>query len=132
MGRVTLLVTLVLAGCGTSGGGNGGDGGDAGAPAQAPVTVRGSGIEASDPFHLNGGDYRVEWTATPGSDTGCYHGANLDSTDEDESVYERLANELLDSAAPANGSTNVYGLDAGEYFVNASSGCDWEFTFTQR
>jgi hypothetical protein len=111
-----------------SGGGGGGGGG--GAPAQAPITISGSGIENSAPFHLNGGDYRVTWTATPDSDVGCYHGANLDSNEVD--VFEVLANEILDSAAPMSGSTYVYGLDPGRYYINANSGCDWSFTFTQQ
>jgi hypothetical protein len=31
-----------------------------------------------------------------------------------------------------SGTTFVYGLDAARYFVNANSGCDWSFTFTQQ
>lgn len=131
MRRVTLLVALavILAACG-GGGGDADD--DAPADRQPPVTVSGSGIENSDPFTLAEGDYRVEWTATPDHDTGCYHGAQLDSTDESEFVFEQLANELLDTIEPASGSTNVYGLDGGRYYVSASSGCDWSFTFTQQ
>lgn len=119
----SLIVLLLLAAC--NGGGGGAD-----TPAQQPVTVSGSGIENSDPFRLAAGDYAVEWTATPHSDTGCYHGANLESTDESRFVFEPLANELLDSATPVSGSTNIYGLDGGEYYVAASSGCDWRFVFT--
>jgi hypothetical protein len=29
-------------------------------------------------------------------------------------------------------ATNAYGLDGGDYYVAASSGCDWSFTLAQR
>lgn len=98
--------------------------------AEAPVTITGSGIENSAPFHLGGGIYLVEFTATPRSDQGCYHGAYLQSADPNAPVYERLASELLESAAPLSGTTYIYDLAAGDYYINANSGCDWSFTFT--
>jgi hypothetical protein len=101
------------------------------APAEAPVTITGSGIESSAPFHLDGGVYLVEWTATfnSGSD-GCYHGADLKAVDPDVLMVEPLASELLDSGDPMEGTTYVYDLARGDYYVRASSGCDWSFTFT--
>lgn len=100
------------------------------AAAEAPVTITGSGIENSAPFLLDGGIYLVEWTAIPHSDQGCYHGAELEAVDPDAAVFEPLANELLDSAAPKTGTTYIYDLAGGDYYVHASSGCDWSFTFT--
>lgn len=132
---ISLLLVAWLAGCGrasTPEDGNDALGDAVAAPRQTAITVSGSGIENSDPFQLNGGDYMVEWTATPQTDTGCYHGATLQTTDESAFVFEMLANELLDSSARASGSTNVYGLDEGEYYIEANSGCDWEFVITQR
>jgi hypothetical protein len=99
---------------------------------QEPVTVTGSGIEKSAPFHLEAGTYEVTWTATPPNDQGCYHGANLGAVDPDQVIFEPLANELLDSSAAKTGSTFIYNLDAGDYYVDASSGCEWSFIFTQQ
>jgi hypothetical protein len=81
------------------------------------------------PFHLNGGNYKVDWTATPASSTGCYHGASLGAVDPNQLLLEPLANELLSSKAPKTGSTFIYNLP-GDYYVDASSGCAWSFTFT--
>jgi hypothetical protein len=122
---------LPTGGGGGSGAGNGGgNGGGGGAAPQAPITVTGSGIENSAPFHLNGGDYRVAWTATPHSDGGCYHGLHLEPTGG--SGGEWLAAEMIDTAAPMNDSTYVYGVSAGSYYINANSGCDWTVTLSQQ
>jgi len=99
---------------------------------QEPVTVTGTGIQKSAPFHLEAGTYLVTWTATPSNAQGCYHGASLQSTNPDTPIFELLANELLDSGAPKSGQTFIYNLDAGDYYVDASSGCAWSFTFTQQ
>jgi hypothetical protein len=96
------------------------------------VTITGTGISKSAPFHLNGGTYEVTWKATPSSSVGCYHGASLGAVDPSAFVFETLANELLDSAAPKTGSTFIYNLPSGDYYVNASSGCSWSFTFTPK
>lgn len=73
------------------------------------------------------GDYIVNWTATPSSDSGCYHGAFLQSA---SGIPEMLVNELLKDGFQKSGNTHIYGLAAGDYYVNASSGCAWSFTFT--
>jgi hypothetical protein len=96
-------------------------------PARTPVTVTGSGISKSKPFHLEG-NYAVDWTATPASSGGCFHGASLERADG-TSLFESLANAILKDAEPKTGSTNLYNLDAADYYVNASSGCEWSFTF---
>lgn len=100
----------------------------AGQASRTARTVTGSGIAKSEPFAL-AGDYSVKWTATPDSDTGCYHGANLERADG-ELFFEPLVNELLDSRSPKSGSTRLYGMVATRYYVEVSSGCAWSFTFT--
>jgi hypothetical protein len=96
--------------------------------ARSPVTVSGSGIEKSKPFTLSG-TYSVTWKATPDSDVGCYHGADLERADGSP-TFESLVNEILDSKAPKSGTTQVYNLDSASYYVDANSGCSWTFTFT--
>jgi hypothetical protein len=101
----------------------------ASAPAQrTAVTVSGKGIMNSKLFSLGPGDYLVGWKATPSSSGGCYHGASLVGRDNDD--RENLGNELLDSKTPATGETNLYGLTGGRYYIDASSGCSWTYTFT--
>lgn len=99
---------------------------------QEPVTVSGTGIEKSAPFHLEAGNYLVTWTATPSSDQGCYHGATLSAVDPNAPVFEMLANELLKDATPKSGQTRIYNLRSGDYYINGTSGCAWSFTFTQQ
>lgn len=125
---VLLVITVAVASTARQDASQGPNG--VGQPRQAPVTIGGSGIENSAPFHLNAGDYRVAWTATPDHDTGCYHGADLESAEVD--VFEPLGNELLDSSAPLSGSTYIYGLEGASYYIRASSGCSWTYTFTQQ
>ena len=93
-----------------------------------PVTITGSGISKSKPFAL-AGDYEVTWTAQADSSGGCYHGASLQRADG-EFTFETLVNELISDAKPHSGTTNLYNLDATQYYVDASSGCSWSFTFT--
>jgi len=91
--------------------------------AEEPHTERGSGTLATRPFELAGGDYTVTWTVT--ADSGCFHRAMLRSPD-DESVFENAGDVLLDEAGSGEGETQVYGLDAGRYYLDVNSGCDWE------
>jgi len=97
-------------------------------PARSAVTITGKGIQKSKPFALQG-DYTVTWNATPDSSVGCYHGASLERVDG-TFLNETLVNELLNSKASASGETNLYGLDAARYYIQANSGCTWSFTFS--
>lgn len=92
------------------------------------VTVKGNGISQSKPFHL-GGSYAVGWVATPKSSYGCYHGAYLKRADG-TFLFETLGNEMLNSGKAAKGETNLFGLDDADYYIDASSGCKWVYTFT--
>jgi hypothetical protein len=91
------------------------------------VTVSGKGISKSKTFNL-AGDYEVTWTAQADSHVGCYHGASLARKDG-EYVDGTLVNEIFKDAKKHTGTTNLYGLDATAYYVDASSGCSWSFTF---
>lgn len=92
-------------------------------------TIEGSGIMQSSPVNLSG-DYTVRWTAsevdddTP--DVGCYHSATLRPVSGRGS--ERLGS--ADVSGTASGTTAIYGLDAGSYYVDAASGCDWRIVLT--
>jgi len=91
------------------------------------VTVKGKGISSSKAFRL-AGNYELQWVAIADSSVGCYHGANLERADG-TFMFETLANEIIDGKKPVSGVSNLFNLDDAEYYVDASSGCDWEFTF---
>ena len=86
-----------------------------------PASVTGSDSSNTAPFRLSG-DYVVTAAATS-SECGFFWGGTLKSTDPKTFVYEQIP----------DGTTNLYGLDDGEYYVEASaSRCSWSITFTPR
>jgi hypothetical protein len=101
----------------------------AAAPVDAAVTLEGSGIQKSRLFRLSGGNYWIQWTATPKSASGCYHGGTLQAPDQ-PLVHESVGNELINDRNPRSGETRAYNLKPGDYFLNMSSGCDWRVTIT--
>lgn len=103
------------------------------APAVAqvePLVIEGSGIQSSAPFVLDGGDYYIQWTATPKGDGGCYHGGTLEMAGNPLG-FVMLANEILPDSTPVDGETYAYGLKPGRYYLKMSSGCDWRVTLTR-
>jgi hypothetical protein len=100
------------------------------AVAAKPITISGKGISKSTKFPL-AGDYEVTWTAKASSSSGCYHGASLERADG-TSMFELLVNEIINDAKSHTGTTNLYNVDAADYYVDASSGCTWSFTFTSQ
>jgi hypothetical protein len=123
--RLWISLALLLAACAPAGASAGGGG-----ATQAPVTIIGQGISKSAPFHLNAGNYAVTWTATPSDAIGCYHEASLQSTATNAPIFgDLLASVILDSVAPQSATTYVYNLAGGDYYIDASSGCGWSFTF---
>jgi len=91
------------------------------------VTVTGKGISSSKAFRL-AGNYMLQWVAVADSSVGCYHGANLKRADG-TFMFETIANEMIENKKPVTGETNLFNLEDAEYYVDVSSGCDWEFTF---
>jgi len=70
----------------------------------------------------------LQWVAVADSSVGCYHGANLKRADG-TFMFETIANEMIENKKPVTGETNLFNLEDAEYYVDVSSGCDWEFTF---
>ncbi len=98
------------------------------ATSAAPVTISGHGISKSKPFHLSG-NYAVTWTAQASSRSGCFNGATLKRVDG-TFMYETLDNDIFNDSQKHSGSTNLYNLDDADYYIDASSGCEWSYTFT--
>lgn len=91
---------------------------------RSQVTVSGEGIMSSEPVTL-AGDYRVDWLASNDGGRDCFHGTTLRTTGG-----ERAADLILTEVhGSGSGTVYVYGLESGRYYVDASSGCAWSFTF---
>ena len=44
-------------------------------------------------------------------------------------MIESLVSASLNDAKPKTGTNQIYNLAPADYYVNASSGCGWSFTF---
>lgn len=97
----------------------------------APLMFEGTGIRKTDLFYLDGGHYRVQWTAAARSGaTSCSHGAWLKAVDESRRYQELVANE---AAQPAAGSvTNLFNVRAGDYYFDIGSTCSWSISIQPR
>ncbi|MGK2852756.1 MAG: hypothetical protein ACSLE3_01395 [Microbacteriaceae bacterium] len=95
---------------------------------QESVTLSAEGEQNTAPFHLDGGSYAVTFTFSG----GCYYGADLQGASTDPGRPESLAS----GSGPVDGTTNVYKVDEGEYYVEMITGpppsCPWSITLTAR
>lgn len=99
-------------------------------PPEQPITLQGHDSTNSTPFNLRGGTYEATWQARLSS-SSCYFGADLNSTDNTYS--ENFVNTVVNRTSPNSGSTYLYNVPAGQFFLSVSStGCTWTVTFTHR
>jgi hypothetical protein len=101
MARIGIVAVFFLTACASAGP----------VATPAPVTVSGAGVEKSATIALEG-NYAVAWSVTVRPEK-CLTILTLESP-TDKAVLETLA----DDDAAASGSTHVYGLARGSYFVN--------------
>jgi len=99
-------------------------------PAQDPVTITGQREMNTDLFTLSGGNYVVTWTAKPiGTSNSCFHGASLKPLKAGNGFYgESVGSGQVSGANPVAGETHVYAVPSGQYFISATSGCQWSLT----
>lgn len=99
----------------------------AAAPTPERIEVAHDGQQNTDPFELVGGRYSVEYSLT-GS---CSYSGYLRAPD-DRPVFESIAN----GSGPVDGTTNVYHVDPGTYYVRMitgpSPGCPWRIVLTRQ
>lgn len=88
----------------------------------------GAGQKNSDPVQIRGGSYIVTWK---GSGT-CFYGASLNPTSGGPGGRHSLGS----GTGPIEQTDNVYGVPAGEYFLEMISGpapgCPWTLTLEAR
>jgi hypothetical protein len=89
-----------------------------------PITLTGTGTQDTPLFQLAAGNYTLRWKAQATSAVGCFHGASLRAL---EGFFMKPAGsgQVKD---PLEGSTEIYNVDAGAYYLNINSGCAWEIT----
>lgn len=97
------------------------------APATDAVSLSGTETKKTQPFGLQGGTYRAQWTATLKS-SSCYFGAELRSPDSSE--YEQIANTTLEERGTVKSDETVlYNIPGGIYYLDVdTTGCDWTIT----
>jgi hypothetical protein len=85
------------------------------------------------PFFLAGGNYKSDWTATDptkGPPTGCFHAGFLESADPQGVLSLDLGSKILFPGRSAHGTTQLPGLQAGQYILDMTSGCSWTVTIS--
>ena len=88
-------------------------------PRGEPIVFRGNLSMMTQPFTLAAGNYVVQWEATPGATTGCFHGGYLRAVD---GAYS----EDFGGHGPGVGFTLADAVTPGTYYLDAISGCaEW-------
>jgi hypothetical protein len=97
--------------------------------AEQPVFVEGEAYHKSLPFRLAGGNYRLDWEAVPmlrGGSGGCFIGTRIISTD---GKFREEAVSAMAEGDKDTGSSALYNVPAGTYYLDSSSGCKWRIAF---
>lgn len=91
------------------------------------VTLSGTNGQNTDPFVLEGGNYKVTYNY---STAECFYGAFLEPTNNPNAD----SHSLPSGDGPLQGEDNLYSVDPTEYFINmiTQSGCSWSITLTSR
>lgn len=105
--------------------------------AEAPLVLTGLGSQTTDPFYLAGGTYRASWSAWGQAPEypPCSHSAELmavDTANAETSLGQviDLANRVQVPATGASRASYVYNVKPGEYYLDISSACAWQFALT--
>ncbi len=92
-------------------------------PAEQLPSFSGNTEQETDRFHLSGGDYKVQWTARA-NDSACFFSAFLDGPGFEDIVS-------ADVETSESGTANLHDVEAGEWFVNVTSHCQWTIRFAR-
>lgn len=105
-------------------------------PRQESISLSGSpAVQQTDPFHLDGGTYRFEWTATARPDRTCFFRVRLFVVGE-EGVGADVAVRVIPSSETGNGAAFVQSVSRGQHYLDltpiAGERCRWTMTLTQQ
>jgi hypothetical protein len=105
--------------------------------AEAPIVLTGIGSQTSNPFYLAGDAYRSDWSAWGKAPEypPCTHSARLiavDPTNAETSLGRviELANRVQVPATGVSQASYVYNVKHGDYYLDISSACAWQFAIT--
>jgi hypothetical protein len=99
-------------------------------PIRDSVVKSGSRSSQTELFDLNGGAYHVEWSAASDGH-GCSHSVSLKLPDG--TYGKEIIDASVDDSNEGSGSTNLYGIASGRYFLSAISGCQtWTVSITSQ
>ena len=94
-------------------------------PTAVPLVISGGSLQKSRLFHLNGGNYTVEWSATNNDLVGCNNILILEKP-TNQLMLEPIVNNII--STNGNGSTNIYNISSDDYYINAMGSCSWSVT----
>jgi hypothetical protein len=100
-------------------------------PSSGDITISGSGSINTAPFTLPAGNFQVNWTAQNkySSSTNLI----LDLNAVDGSFAPLLVNIITQSGESRSGTTNIYNIKAGQYYIGAiATETDWSVTFKKQ
>lgn len=96
-------------------------------PTSEQFTYNGTTGQKTTAFHLNGGNYTVNWKGQdPNERVGCYLGATLHSVDTSLSEFELVVNKVVGAGATESGTTQLYNMKAADYYFDVNTSCTWE------
>lgn len=125
--RIAVLALMLLMGCSVP----------AGAPftTEPPISVSGSRNGRSAPVEIRGGNYRVDWSLNDERQTNlgaCGYGARLKSTTNPRIDHSLGSGQAVRGQLTATGTTYVYNVVAGPYYLDVLADCDWTFVLTKQ
>jgi hypothetical protein len=97
---------------------------------EKPVTLSGSGVMQTKPFSLAGGNYVSDWSASDPTGMGCMQSGFLESADPSFSVMFDVGTKILFPRSSDRGTAPLPGLQAGHYYLDMTSGCNWTVTIS--
>lgn len=106
---------------GGPGGGGGGDGGGSG----EGQTFTGTGKTTTDPFQLDGGEYRLTWWIE--GDRACQYEARLRSS-ENQLVNQGAGKIFNPTGKHTEKVTLVNRVSPGTYYFQVNTTCRWSIT----
>lgn len=109
-----------------------------GSVARGPIIYAGTGTQTTQPFHLSGGSYHLEWSAwgKAAEFPPCTHSAELMAVDDANATTSpgHVADLAKFAHVPATGGsdeTYLINVKPGDYYLRVDSECSWQISVTR-